>query len=99
MRMSEIKWRRFRENAVKLGDSCFIGWLKPANYREWVVLCSLCVCLLTFVDYLKNVSSSDLAWIACPRALITIKLESRLLLSRDAPMRAGGGSRAQSMLL
>lgn len=43
----------------------------------------------TFLSgHLKNVCLSlDLAWICCPRALITIKLESRLPLSRDAPRR------------
>lgn len=63
--------------------------------------CGVCVAstwLSTFVDYLKNVSSLALAWIACPRALITIKLESRLLLSRDAPRRAEG-ARAQYVIV
>lgn len=43
----------------------------------------------TFLSgHLKNVCLSlDLAWICCPLALITIKLESRLLLSRDAARR------------
>lgn len=44
-------------------------------------------------DYLKNASRLDLAGVARLRALITIKLESRLLLSRDAPRRAEGGAR------
>lgn len=57
-----------------------------------------------FLDYLKNVCNLDLAWISYPRALITIKLESRLLLSRDAPRRAGArrgrpGLRALSVFL
>lgn len=42
-------------------------------------------------DYLKNASRLDL--VARSRALITIKLESRRLLSRDAPRRAEGGAR------
>lgn len=44
-------------------------------------------------DYLKNASRLDLAGVARPRVLITIELESRRLLSRDAPRRAEGGAR------
>lgn len=47
-------------------------------------------------DYLKNASRLDLAGVARPRALITIKLESRRLLSRDAPRRAEGGREARA---
>lgn len=56
-------------------------------------------------DHLKNASRADLLLVARSRALIAIKSESRLLLSRDAPRRAGGGgargrgSRAASVLL
>lgn len=46
-------------------------------------------------DYLKNASRLDLAGVVRLRALITIKLEGRLLLSRDAPTRAEGGARGQ----
>lgn len=71
-------------------DKSDFNWRCGLHSKSWwetVVKFVFC----SSADYLKNASRLVLAGVARPRALITIKLESRQLLSRDAPRRAEGG--------